>query len=116
MAYFTLYQGDDTVLKNVRQALPNNPMVAVEGKRAFVRYYWRYRVKLPRPIKLKGVAGNECGLVFTFANGTRHTLGFGSKISVVIKKEIEFWTHDPYKARVSFTNVEGQKVIITLKY
>ncbi len=116
MAYFTLYPNDDTVLKSVREALPKNPHVAVEGKRTRVPYYWRYRVKLPTPVKMIGVAIGKGGLIFTFADGTRHTLGYGDKVSIVVKKEVELWKCDPYKARVSFTDIEGKKVILTLKY
>lgn len=117
MAYFTLYPGDDTVLKVVREALPKNPHVSVETKkRLVVRYYWRYRVKLPHPIKLVGVAQNGSGLVFTFGNGTRSILPFGNKISVVVKKEVESWLCDPYKARITFKDTEGKKIIITLQH
>jgi hypothetical protein len=88
MTSSTYYVGlDKVLLAKIREALPRNPVVEVKA----VTYPGVGDKKVEvRQLKLKGVASGTTGLIFTFDDGTRHSV-------------------------VKFVNHEGASVTLTTK-
>ena len=108
-----IFYGHDMAEK-VRKALPRNPEVTV----SISTYPGIGNKKVEaRTLKLKGIAVNDDGLVFTFEGGIRYILEVGEKISIVVKPEPRsHWDKKPpFKSQIKFRDSKGDPITITLK-